>query len=150
LRLPTISIRPGKPNKAASGFMSSIFREPLQGHEAICPVGPDYPHWYLSPRRCVENLVHAAEVQAADLGQNRCFALPGRTHRIGDMVEAMRRVAGDAPVGLIRWEPDPEIQKIVLGWKANFNPRKALRLGFVADESFEDNIRFFLEEDVER
>jgi nucleoside-diphosphate-sugar epimerase len=150
LRLPSISIRPGKPNMAASGFMSSIFREPLQGREAICPVGPDYPHWYLSPRRCIENLIHAAAVPAEALGQNRCFALPGRTHRIGDMVEAMRRVAGDGPVGLIRWEPDPEIQNIVLGWKAHFNPAKALALGFVRDDSFEDNIRFFLEDDIER
>ena len=149
-RLPTISIRPGKPNKAASSFMSSIFREPLQGQEAVCPVSPDYMHYYLSPRRCVENLIHAAEVDAAALGQNRCFALPGRTHRLGDMVEAMRRVAGDGPVGLIRWEPDPEIQKIVLGWKAHFNPQKAMRLGFVRDESFEENIRFFLEDDVAR
>jgi len=150
LRLPTISIRPGKPNKAASSFMSSIFREPLQGREAICPVGPDYPHSYLSPRRCVENLIHAAEVKAEALGMNRCFALPGRTHLIGDMVEDMRRVAGDAPAGLIRWEPDPEVQKIVLGWKAHFNPSKALALGFVRDDSFEDNIRFFLEDDIER
>jgi nucleoside-diphosphate-sugar epimerase len=150
LRLPTISIRPGKPNQAASSFMSSIFREPLQGHEATCPVGRDYPHWYLSPRRCIENLIIAAEVPAEALGQNRCFALPGRTHRIGDMVEAMRRVAGDGPVGLIRWEPDPEVQKIVLGWKAHFNPAKALALGFVRDDSFEDNIRFFLEDDIER
>lgn len=150
LRLPTISIRPGKPNKAASGFMSSIFREPLQGKEAVCPVNPDYPHFYLSPRRCIENLIHAAEVEAAALGMNRCFVLPGRTHRIADMVEAMRRVAGDAPVKLIRWQPDPEVQKIVLGWKAFINPTKALKLGFKADASFEDNIRFFLEEDVER
>ena len=85
-----------------------------------------------------------------DANQNRCFVLPGRTHMIGDMVEAMRRVAGDAPVDLIRWEPDPEIQKIVLGWKAFILPTKALKLGFVADASFEDNIRFFLEEDIER
>ena len=66
------------------------------------------------------------------------------------MVEDMRRVAGDAPAGLIRWEPDPEVQKIVLGWKAHFNPAKALALGFVRDDSFEDNIRFFLEDDIER
>ena len=150
LRLPTISIRPGKPNKAASSFMSSIFREPLQGREAICPVSPDYLHCYLSPRACIDNLIHAAEVPAGALGMNRCFALPGRTHRLGDMVEAMRRVAGDAPVGLIRWEPDRSVQKIVLGWKAHFNPAKALALGFVRDDSFEDNIRFFLEDDIER
>ena len=149
LRLPTISVRPGKPNKAASSFMSSIFREPLQGQEAICPVSADYTHWFLSPRRCIDNLIHGAEVEAADLGANRCFALPGRTHTIGDMVEAMRRVAGDAPVNLIRWEPDEDVQKIVLGWKGLFNPQKALGLGFIADDSFEDNIRFFLEDDIQ-
>jgi nucleoside-diphosphate-sugar epimerase len=149
-RLPTISIRPGKPNKAASSFMSSIFREPLQGQEAICPVGKDYPHYYLSPKRCVENLYHAAEIEAGALGMNRCFVLPGRTHRIGEMVEAMRRVAGDGPVNLIRWEPDPEIQKIVLGWKAFITPAKAEKLGFVNDADFEENIRIFLEEDIER
>jgi len=130
--------------------MSSIFREPLQGQEAVCPVDPGYEHYYLSPRRCVENLIHAAEVETAALGQNRCFALPGRTHRLADQVEAMRRIAGDAAADRIRWEPDPEIQKIVLGWKAHFNPQKALALGFVADESFEDNIRFFLEDDAAR
>jgi nucleoside-diphosphate-sugar epimerase len=150
LRLPTISIRPGKPNKAASGFMSSIFREPLQGHEAICPVGPDYEHWYLSPRRCVENLIHAATLPTVVLGQNRCFALPGRTYNIAEMVEAMRHVAGEEPVKLIRWEPDPQIQNIVLGWRAYFNPSKALALEFVRDDSFEDNIRFFLEDDIEK
>ena len=149
-RLPTISIRPGRPNKAASGFMSSIFREPLQGKAAVCPVDESYEHYYLSPRRCVENLIHAAGIEGAALGRNRCFALPGRTHRIGDMVEAMRRVAGDGAAGLIRWEPDPELQRIVLGWKAHFRPEKARALGFVADESFEDNIRFFLEDDVAR
>ncbi len=150
LRLPTISIRPGKPNKAASGFMSSIFREPLQGRAAICPVDGEFEHWYLSPRRCIENLIIAAEVPVETLGQNRCFALPGRTHSIAEMIEAMRRVAGNEPVNLIRWEPDPEVQKIVLGWRAYLNPAKALALGFVRDDSFEDNIQFFLEDDIER
>ncbi|MEM8790123.1 MAG: D-erythronate dehydrogenase [Pseudomonadota bacterium] len=148
-RLPTISIRPGKPNKAASSFMSSIFREPLQGKEAQCPVGPDYMHYYLSPKRCVENLIHAAEIEGADLGQNRCFVLPGRTHRLGDMVETMRRMVGDAPCDLINWERDPRIEAIVLKWVSHLNPAKALSLGFKNDEGFEDNLRFFLEEDIE-
>jgi nucleoside-diphosphate-sugar epimerase len=148
VRLPTISIRPGKPNKAASSFMSSIFREPLQGQEAVCPVSPDYEHWFLSPRRCIENLIIAAEIPADAWGQNRCLALPGRTHSIGEMVEAMRRVAGDAPVARIRWEPDPELQRIVMGWRGRFNPEKALRLGFKNDDSFEDNVRYFLEDDL--
>ncbi|MFQ5624502.1 MAG: D-erythronate dehydrogenase [Paracoccaceae bacterium] len=149
LRLPTISIRPGRPNRAASSFMSSIFREPLQGREAVCPVGPDYAHWYLSPRRVIDNLIHSAGIDAADMGQNRCFALPGRTYTIGEMVEAMRAVAGDGPCNLIRWEDDPETRKIVVGWRARFNPRKALKLGFQRDESFADNIRYFLEDDLE-
>ncbi|GMG84616.1 SDR family oxidoreductase [Paralimibaculum aggregatum] len=148
LRLPTISIRPGKPNKAASSFMSSIFREPLQGEPAICPVSPDYTHWFLSPRACIENLVHAATIPDETWGPRRALALPGRTHRIGDMVEAMRRVAGDAPCELIRWQRDPEIESIVLGWKARLDPARALELGFVADASFEDNIRYFLEDDI--
>ena len=150
LRLPTITIRPGKPNKAASSFMSSIFREPLQGQEAVCPVRPDFAHWYLSPRRCVENLIHGAEIEAAGLGTQRCFALPGRTHTIGEMIEAMRRVAGDDPVSLIRWEEDPAVQKIVYGWKARLDPAKALALGFKADQDFEDNLRYFLEDDIAR
>ncbi|MEM7238201.1 MAG: D-erythronate dehydrogenase [Pseudomonadota bacterium] len=149
-RLPTISIRPGKPNGAASSFMSSIFREALQGEEVQCPVGPDYMHYYLSPRRCVENLIHAAEIDGAALGQNRCFVLPGRTYRLGDMVEEMRRIAGDTPCGLINWERDPEIEAIVLNWVAHLNPAKAVTLGFRNDESFADNLRFFLEEDIER
>ncbi|MEM9735669.1 MAG: D-erythronate dehydrogenase [Pseudomonadota bacterium] len=150
LRLPTISIRPGKPNAAASGFMSSIFREPLQGIEARCPVSPDYLHWYLSPRKCVANLIHGAEVDAEAMGMNRAFVLPGRTHRLGDMVEAMRRVAGDAPCDLIRWERDPAIEAIVLNWVSQLNPAKALRLGFEADDTFEDNLRYFLEDDIQR
>ena len=149
LRLPTISIRPGKPNAAASGFMSSIFREPLQGQPARCPVSPDYLHWYLSPRRVIDNLIHAAEVEAQSLGQNRCFVLPGRLHRLGDMVEEMRQIAGDAPCTLIDWTRDPGIERIVLGWlQQPVNAAKALKLGFKADESFADNIRYFLEDDL--
>jgi nucleoside-diphosphate-sugar epimerase len=149
LRLPTITVRPGKPNAAASSFMSSIFREPLQGQEAICPVGPDYEHWFLSPRRCVQNLIIAAEIPAQNWGTNRCIALPGRTYNIGETVEAMRRVAGDEPVNRIRWEPDERIQAIVHGWKSRIDPSRALALGFVRDDSFEDNIRYFLEDDIQ-
>lgn len=150
LRLPTVSVRPGKPNAAASSFLSSIFREPLQGEEAICPVTPDYPHWVTAPRNIVKNLVHAAELDAEALGQDRCLGLPGLTTTVGDMIEAMRKVAGEAPVKLIRFEDDPVIGKIAWGWKAHFNPERARRLGFVEDKSFEDNIRWFLEDDVRR
>ncbi len=150
LRLPTVSIRPGKPNAAASSFMSSIFREPLQGQTANCPVGEDYPIWHTAPRTVIGNLIHAAEVPTADLGRNRCFALPGRTDTVGEMIAAMRAVAGEAPVKLITWNRDPEIERIVMGWRARLNPAKALALGFRGDSSFADNVRFFLADDVAR
>jgi nucleoside-diphosphate-sugar epimerase len=150
LRLPTITVRPGKPNKASTGFMSSIFREPLQGMSANCPVDRDYPVWHSSPRTVVRNLVHAAEVEADALGRNRCFALPGRTDTIGEMVEAMTSVAGPEPASRITWERDDWIEGIVRQFRAHLNPQKALELGFAADESFEDNIRYFLEDDVQR
>lgn len=150
LRLPTVSIRPGKPNAAASSFLSSIFREPLQGEEAVCPVTPDYPHWVTAPRTIIKNLIHAAELDAEAFGMDRCLGLPGLTTTVGDMIEAMRKVAGDAPVRLIRFEDAPVIGKIAWGWKAHFNPERARRLGFVEDKSFEDNVRWFLEDDVRR
>ncbi|WP_420394130.1 D-erythronate dehydrogenase [Acuticoccus sp.] len=149
-RLPTVTIRPGRPNAAASSFMSSIFREPLQGEEAVCPVEEDYALWYASPRATVANLIACAEVDAAALGENRAFALPGRVGTIGEMIEAMRRVAGDDPVRRIRFEPDETIRAIVSGWRPHINPRKALMLGLTADASFEDNVRYFLEDDVRR
>jgi nucleoside-diphosphate-sugar epimerase len=150
LRLPTVTIRPGRPNAAASSFMSSIFREPLQGEEAVCPVDPDYALWYASPRKVVANIIRCAEIDSAALGENRAFALPGRVATIGEMVEAMRRVAGEEPVARIRWEKDPVIHDIVTRWRPHINPQKALALGLTADESFEDNVRYFLEDDIRR
>lgn len=146
-RLPTISVRPGKPNRAASGFMSSIFREPLNGQEAVCPVDHDFPHYYLSPRKCIENLIKGAEIPAQDLGKNRCMMMPGRMWTIDQMIEAMRNVCGPEPEKLIRWEEQPEILAIVKGWRFDLRPEKALRLGLTADDSFEDNIRYYLEDD---
>lgn len=148
VRLPTISIRPGKPNAAASGFMSSIFREPLQGQGSNCPVNEDYPIWHSAPRTVIQNLIHAAEVQSEDLGQNRCFALPGRTDTVREMIDAMTRVAGAAPEGLITWNPDPAVTAVVGSWRAHINPAKALALGFQADASFEDSVRWFLQDDI--
>ena len=146
VRVAGVTIRPGRPNAAASSFMSSIFREPLMGEPAVCPVAPDYPIWYCSPRRTIENLVHAAEVPADALGMNRAFALPGRTDTVADMIAAMSRVAGPGPARLIRFEPDERLLAIVKGWRADIVAEKALRLGFVRDAGFEDNVRFFLEE----
>ncbi len=147
-RLPTIAVRPGRPNRAASSFMSSIIREPLNGEEAVCPVEPGFLHYYLSPRRCVENLVRGAELDAADLGQNRCMMMPGLTASIGEMVEAMTAVAGPEPATRIRWEDQPEIRRIVSGWRFHLNPQKALKLGLEADARFEENVRFYIEDDM--
>jgi len=149
-RLPTVTIRPGKANAAASSFMSSIFREPLQGESAICPVDPDYEVWYASPRVTVENLIRTAEVKAEDLGEQRCFAMPGKVASIGEMIECMRRVAGDEPVNRIVWEKDQRIIDIVSGWRPLINPQKALKLGLTTDDTFEDNVRYFLEDDIRR
>ena len=146
-RLPTISIRPGKPNRAASSFMSSILREPLNGQEAICPVDPDFLHYYLSPRKCIENLIKGAELTVGDLGQNRVMQMPGRTWSIAQLIEAMTRVAGPDPAKLIRWDPQPEIKRIVSGWKWDIHADKAERLGLTADASFDDNVRYYLEDD---
>ncbi len=147
LRLPTVSIRPGRPNRAASSFMSSIFREPLQGERANCPVASDYRVWHAPPRVVVEHLVHAAGLEAAAMGTNRCFNLPGRSDTIAEMVDAMTRVAGPEPAKLIDWQPDPGIQRIVEGWRGDMRPEKAKALGFRAPGSFEDSVRWFLEDD---
>jgi nucleoside-diphosphate-sugar epimerase len=146
-RLPTISVRPGKPNRAASSFMSSILREPLNGQEAVCPVDEDFPHYYLSPRKCVENLIKGAELDEGELGQNRCMMMPGRMWTIGQMIDAMTSVAGPEPAKLIKWEAQPDIQAIVKGWRFDLRPEKAVKLGLSADESFEDNVRYYLEDD---
>ena len=147
LRLPTISVRPGRPNRAASSFMSSIIREPLGGEEAVCPVDPDFKHYYLSPRLCVENLIRGAEIEAADLGRSRTMIMPGRTLTIAQMIEAMTAVAGPGPAKLIRFADDPAIRDIVSGWRFDYDPAKALALGLKADDSFEDNVRHYLEDD---
>jgi nucleoside-diphosphate-sugar epimerase len=147
-RLPTIAVRPGKPNRAASSFMSSIIREPLNGQEAVCPVGRDFLHYYLSPRRCVENLILGAELDAAALGPSRCMMMPGQTRSIGEMIDAMTEVAGPGPAALIRWEPQPEIEAIVKTWRYDLRPAKALALGLTADGDFRDNVRIYIEDEL--
>lgn len=150
VRVPTVTIRPGKPNAAASSFMSSIFREPLQGESANCPVGRDFPIWNCSPRVAVANLAHAAEIPADGLGQMRAFALPGQTTTVGEMVDAMTAVAGPEPATRITWDPDPFIAGVVGTWRYDVNAQKALSLGFQRDHGFEENVRYFLEDDIAR
>jgi D-erythronate 2-dehydrogenase len=148
LRLPTIVVRPGKPNKAASTFASSIIREPLAGQEAICPVEPSARMWYLSPRRVVEAFIHAHDLPASAWGWNRSLNLPGIDVSIADMVESLGRVAGERFVKRIRWEPDARIQKIVAGWPYRFAPTRALKLGFRPDSSMDEIIAAHIEDEL--
>jgi D-erythronate 2-dehydrogenase len=149
LRLPTICVRPGKPNKAASGFFSGIIREPLAGREAVLPVPRSVRHWFASPRAAVGFLLHAAEISAEKLGSRRNLSMPGVSATVGEQIEALRRVAGDKAVALIREEPDPVIQRIVEGWPRNFDARHALALGFRADASFDEIIRIHVADELQ-
>ena len=150
IRLPTICVRPGKPNKAASGFFSGIIREPLNGMEAILPVPRTVRHWHASPRAAVGFLVHAATLDLAKLGARRNLTMPGLSVTVAEQIEALRQVAGDAAVALIREEPDETIRGIVAGWPRKFDPRRALDLGFEPDASFEEIIRIYQQDEMGR
>jgi D-erythronate 2-dehydrogenase len=149
LRLPTICVRPGAPNKAASGFFSGIIREPLAGKEAILPVGDDVRHWHASPRSAVEFLLRAAVLETSLLGARRTLTLPGVSVTVGEQIEALRRVAGDAATRLIRREPDETIARIVAGWPRAFDPARARSLGFRAEEDFTTIIQTYIEDDLQ-
>jgi nucleoside-diphosphate-sugar epimerase len=149
LRLPTIVVRPGKPNRAASTWASSIFREPLAGQEAVCPVAEDAAMYVLSPRRVVDALVHAMELPSEALGMTRSLTLPGRTYTVAEMVDALGRVAGPEVVRRIRWEPDPMIRQIVAGWPQRFHTPRAERLGFAADASLEEIVRQHIDDELD-
>lgn len=141
IRLPTIVVRPGKPNKAASGFFSGIIREPLAGVEAVLPVEDDVRHWVASPAAATGFLLHAATVDLAPLGARRCLTMPGLSISVAEMIAALREVAGDDVAAMIRREPDATIRGIVAGWPRDFAPDRALAAGFTADASFQDIIR---------
>jgi nucleoside-diphosphate-sugar epimerase len=148
IRLPTISIRPGKPNKAASGFFSSILREPLVGQEAVLPVSETVRHWFASPRAAVRFMLHAAELDSALLGSQRTITMPGLSATVADQIEALRRVAGDDAARLIRREPNPAIADIIAGWPRSFDARRAEALGFRAETSFDEIIRVHIEDEL--
>jgi nucleoside-diphosphate-sugar epimerase len=148
LRLPTIVVRPGKPNKAASTFASAILREPLAGQEAICPVTRGAAMFVLSPRRVVEALIRAMELPDADFGMARALQLPGITVGIGEAADALARIAGPAVAARIRWEPDPLIQRIVAGWPARVSGARARAMGFTADASIDEIIRAHIEDEL--
>jgi len=148
IRLPTICIRPGKPNKAASGFFSSILREPLVGQEAILPVPETVRHWHASPRSAVEFLVRAATLDGQEVGPRRTLSMPGLSATVGEQIEALRRVAGEQAVGLIRREPDESIMRIVETWAPALEATRAMRLGFAAESSFDEIIRVHIEDEL--
>jgi nucleoside-diphosphate-sugar epimerase len=148
IRLPTIVIRPGKPNLAASGFFSNILREPLSGQEAVLPVSRDVRHWFASPRSAVGFLLHAAELDSQALGWRRTLSAPGLSATVGEEIEALRRVAGDKAVRLIREEADERIIKMVAGWPRNFDAHRAISLGFRAETSFDDIVRIHIEDEL--
>jgi nucleoside-diphosphate-sugar epimerase len=149
IRLPTICVRPGKPNKAASGFFSGIIREPLVGEEAVLPVPESVRHWFASPRAAIGFLLHASTIDTGQLGARRNLSMPGISATVAEQIAALRRVAGDKAAKLIRREPDPAIQRIVEGWPRNFDARRATALGFRADSSFEDIIRAHIEDELQ-
>jgi nucleoside-diphosphate-sugar epimerase len=148
LRLPTIVVRPGKPNLAASTFASSIIREPLVGEEVVCPVERDAEMYILSPRRVIESLIHGFELPEEALRPVRMLTLPGITVSVGQMVEALRQVAGDQAVERIRWEPNPTIQRIVAGWPRRFDAQRARELGFKADADMVEIIDAHVEDEL--
>ncbi|MEZ5860439.1 MAG: SDR family oxidoreductase [Geminicoccaceae bacterium] len=147
LRLPTIVVRPGKPNKAASTFASSIIREPLAGQAAICPVDPDSTMYILSPRRVIDAFVKTAGLPSDAFGQVRSLTLPGIAVRIGDALEALRRIAGDKVADRVKQVPDPKIQKIVDGWPYNFASKRARDMGYEADASIDEIIQAHIEDE---
>ncbi|GGA61301.1 D-erythronate dehydrogenase [Pelagibacterium lentulum] len=148
IRLPTICIRPGKPNKAASGFFSNILREPLVGQEAVLPVEENVRHWHASPRSAVGFLLHAATMDTAPLGVRRNLNMPGLSATVGEQIEALRRVAGKKAAALIRKARDPMVADMVDGWARDFDAQRATSLGFVADASFDDIIKAHIEDEL--
>jgi nucleoside-diphosphate-sugar epimerase len=148
IRLPSIVVRPGKPNKAASGFFSGIIREPLAGQEAQLPVAETVVHTHASPRAAVGFLVHAAGLDRPKLGPRINLNMPGVTCTVGEQIEALRRIAGDKVAARIRREPDPLIVRIVDGWPHRFDPKRALELGFRGESSFDEIIRIHIDEDL--
>ncbi|MCA9133276.1 MAG: SDR family oxidoreductase [Planctomycetales bacterium] len=149
LRFPTICVRPGKPNGAASSFFSSIIREPLQGLQAVLPVGEEIQHWHASPRAAVGFLLHAAALDNSVLGPHRALSLPGVTVSVGEQIAALRRVAGDQVAQRIVRQPDPFIQRIVGDWPHRFDAQRAQQLGFRAETNFDEIIRVHIEDELQ-
>ena len=148
VRLPTICVRPGKANLAASSFFSGIIREPLNGQEAILPVPDTVRHWHASPRSAAGFLAHAATLDTARLENRRALNLPGVSCTVAEQIEALRDVAGNNVVALIKPQPDAAIARIVAGWPRNFAPERARALGFKAETTFREIIDVYVTEDL--
>jgi len=148
LRLPTVTVRPGKANKAASSFASGIIREPLNGVVSVCPVPPETKVWALSPLSTVHNSIHAHDLDRAAFGSAGAVNLPGLTTTVGEMVAAMGRVAGANTMKLVEWKEDPAILKLVRTWPGDFVTARAEKMGFVHDASFDDVVKAYMEEEL--
>jgi D-erythronate 2-dehydrogenase len=148
IRLPNIVVRPGKPNKAASGFFSSIIREPLAGEEATLPVDEGVCNWHASPRAAVSFLIHGAELDGKELGPRINLTMPGVCCTVGEQIAALRRIAGDKVAARIRRAPDPLVQRIVAGWPGRFDPVRARALGFKAEASFDEIIKAHIDDEL--
>ena len=148
IRLPTICVRPGKPNKAASGFFSGIIREPLNGQRAVLPVADTVRHWHASPRSAAEFLTQAALLDTAALAGRRALNMPGVSCTVAEQIEALREVAGDSAVARIEYRPDPAIEAIVAGWPRDFQPDRAIALGFRAETSFREIVDIYIADEL--
>lgn len=150
IRLPTICVRPGKANLAASSFFSGIIREPLNGKEAILPVPTSVRHWHASPRSAAGFLRHAGTLDFAHVGPRRALNLPGVSCTVEEQIEALRDIAGNDVVALIQPEPNEAIMKIVEGWPRDFAPERALALGFTAETDFHQIVQTYIDDDLNR
>lgn len=148
LRLPTISVRPGAPNKAASSFASGIIREPLNGKPSICPVSPDLRIWLLSPRYAIESLIAGHDLHSSVLGLNKSINLPGVSVTVGQMIESLRKISGDQVAARISVEPDSKVEAIVRSWPGAWDASRAKSLGLKADPNFESIIKAYIEDDL--
>ena len=148
IRLPTICVRPGRPNLAASGFFSNIIREPLAGQDAVLPVPTEVRHWFASPRSAIGFLIHAATLDGGRLGDRRCLTMPGVSATVADEIDALRRVGGEEAVRRIHHEPDETIMRIVAGWPRAFEASRARALGFRADADFDEIVRVHVEDEL--
>jgi D-erythronate 2-dehydrogenase len=148
VRLPTICIRPGKPNKAASSFFSGILREPLNGQEAPLPVGDEVRHWFASPRAAVGFFITAATIDTSALGVQRSMTMPGVSATVGEEIEALRKAAGDNVVALIKRVDDPFVAKIVQGWAGRYDAKLAGKMGFAAEKNFDEIIKVYQQDEM--